>query len=172
MDKKYVGMHHDTVLLNPPHLQGTLVTGRIFLFPVLRPPEACRGLQGHSWIPTALSPQLQHCVKPTVQRWSRGQLFCWSDSQTQAKLAWLRSSLGSISTAFTRFQSHLEAIKHTPLPKCVFLSHPPRVCCAELSKCGSSMTSASLTLYLPESCCLGISHDLHSFQLKTTCVKT
>lgn len=48
MDKKYAGMHHDTVLVNPPHSQGTLVTGRIFLFLVLRPPEACRGLQGHS----------------------------------------------------------------------------------------------------------------------------
>lgn len=34
------------------------------------------------------------------------------------------------------------------------------------------MTSASLTLYLPESCCLGISRDLHSFQLKTNYVKT
>lgn len=48
MDKKYAGMHHDTVLLNLQHLQVTLVSGRIFLFPMLQPPEACRGLQGHS----------------------------------------------------------------------------------------------------------------------------
>lgn len=129
MDKKYVGMHHDTVLLNPPHLQGTLVTGRIFFFLVLRPPEACRGLQGHSWIPTALSPQLQHCVKPTGQRWSRRQLFCWSDSQTQAKLAWLRSSPSSISTAFTRFQSHLEAIKHPPPNVCILIPPAQGVLC-------------------------------------------
>lgn len=131
MDKKYAGMHHDTVLLNPPHLQGTLVTGKIYLFPMLRPPEACRGLQGHSWIPTALSPQLQHCVNPTVQRWSRGQLFCWSDSQTQARLAWLRSSPSSISTAFTRFQSHLEAIKHPPPNMCILILPAQGVlCCA------------------------------------------
>lgn len=121
-------MHHDTVLLNPPYLQGTLVTGRIFLIPVLRPPAAWRGLQGHSWIPTALCPQLQHCMNPTVQRWSWGQLFCWSDSQTQAKLPWLRPKLNFHS--LDKISESLGS-KHPP-PQSVY-SYPTRPGCAVLS---------------------------------------
>lgn len=90
---------------------------------------------------------------PAVQR-NRGQLFCWSDSQTQAKLAWLRPSTSSIPTAFTRFQRHLQAIKHTP-KVCVLIPPTQGMLCwafqmGLVNNLGYSPTPV-------ESCCLGIS---------------
>lgn len=120
---KKMCMHHNIVLLNSSHLQATLATGGIFPFPVLWPPEACWGLQFHSWIPATLSPQLQHCVDPAVQRQAEGS--CFVDEIPKHKLSWHDSD-----PAQAQFAQPLQDFKitwrqsNTP-PKCVFLPHRP-----------------------------------------------